>query len=83
MEDIMTHDDRKYMKKIVRDAMKTPQSCKNYESSLSVVFALHSNKIHTILKNHIDVEWTKQGKTIIVPIIIKPWVSVPISLSEL
>ncbi len=80
---IMTHDDRKYMKKIVRDAMKNPQSCKNYESSLSVIFALHSNKIHTILKNHIDIEWTKQGKTIIVPTIIKPWLSTPISLSEL
>ena len=82
-EAIMTHDDRSYMKKLLRDSMKTPQSCKNYESSLSVAFALHSKKIHTILKNHIDIEWTKQGKTIIVPTIIKPWLSTPISLSEL
>tara|TARA_R110002020_G_scaffold118361_3_gene270593 strand:- start:4527 stop:5129 length:603 start_codon:yes stop_codon:yes gene_type:complete len=83
MEAIMSHDDRKYMKKIVRDAMKNPNSCRNYESSLSVAFAIHSKKIHYILKNHIDVEWTKQGKTIIVPIIIKPWLSGLVSLSEL
>ncbi len=81
-EAIITHDDRPYMKKLVRDAMKNPQSCKNYESSLSVVFALHSKKIHQTLKNHIDIEWTKQGKTIIVPTLIKPWVSSHLSSSE-
>ena len=82
IEAIMTHDDRHYMKKLLRDALRNPKSCRNYESSISVAFALHSKKIHQILKNHIDIEWTKQGKTMIVPTLIKPWVSSPLSLSE-
>tara|TARA_R110002072_G_scaffold231120_3_gene388475 strand:- start:1837 stop:2427 length:591 start_codon:yes stop_codon:yes gene_type:complete len=73
-ESLMVFDSIKEMKNIIRNSMKNPKSCKNYESSLSVLFTKHSNEIHQSLKNHIDIEWTKIGKTLIVPTLIKPWV---------
>tara|TARA_R110000851_G_scaffold85955_3_gene186751 strand:- start:152 stop:739 length:588 start_codon:yes stop_codon:yes gene_type:complete len=73
---LMGFDPNTSIRELLRNAMKNPQSFRNYDSALNVLINVHNKKIHEVLKNHIDIEWTKQYKTCIIPTMIKPWVTV-------